>query len=252
MATDATEEVDLEELYPSSDGKPLAETETHYLALTILAELLRDRYADRDDVYVGSNLMLYYRLRLAEFSLSPDIFLAFGVPREPPRRRYVTWHEGECPRVVFEFTSRSTRREDEGTKRRAYQDDLKAHEYFLFDPLEEYLDPPFQGYRLNEYVQYEPIPLVGGRMHSEVLGCDVMRVDGILRLWDTVTESLIPTRGERAEAEAEARQQAETLASDAETRAKQANDARVELQAQLEALKRQLAALQSPPPAPES
>ena len=48
--------------------------------------------------------------------------------------------------MVFEITSRGTRLEDLGTKRALYAM-LGVREYFLYDPLGEYLQPPLQGYR---------------------------------------------------------------------------------------------------------
>jgi len=57
-----------------------------------------------------------------------------------PRRTYKVWEEGgRTPCVVFEITSQKTQLEDRGGKLAIYRDDLRVPEYFLFDPLEEWM-----------------------------------------------------------------------------------------------------------------
>jgi hypothetical protein len=89
---------------------------------------------------------------------------------------------------------------------------LKVLEYFLFDPTEDYLDPPLQGYRLidGEYVRIEP---VAGRPPSEILGLHLERDGTKLRLFDPATgrRLLTPVEGREAAEQraAEERQNAE-------------------------------------------
>jgi hypothetical protein len=50
-----------DDLYPSSDGQPMAETELHADEMTEVKLMLRRHFrADRERVYVGSNLFVYY------------------------------------------------------------------------------------------------------------------------------------------------------------------------------------------------
>jgi Uma2 family endonuclease len=63
------------------------------------------------------------------------------------RPNYLVWEERKTPDVVIELTSKMTRKEDSEKKWRLYEGKLAVKEYFLFDPTEDYLDPPFQGYR---------------------------------------------------------------------------------------------------------
>ncbi len=60
--------------------------------------------------------------------------------------------------MVIEITSKSTKREDKTTKKELYRDVLKVAEYFQFDPTEDYLKPPLQGFRLveGEYLPIQP------------------------------------------------------------------------------------------------
>lgn len=81
---------------------------------------------------------------------------------------------------------------------RIYRDDLRVLEYFLFDPLDEYLDPALQGYRLVEG-EYRPIEPVDGRLPSEVLGLHLEADRGFVRLFDPETDERLLNRLERLE-----------------------------------------------------
>lgn len=154
--------------YPESDGKPMAETDIHRDVMFDLIERLKARYADRDDVYVSGNLLVYYVEGKPKKCLSPDCFVVFGVPAGR-RRTYKTWEEGAIPAVVFEATSRKTKAEDTGKKFQIYQDVWKVPELFLFDPTQDYLETPLMGYRLGRG-GYKPIRPTRGRLTSSELG----------------------------------------------------------------------------------
>ena len=47
--------------YPSSDGKPIAESDLHRRLLNDVIERLIERYSSRTDVYVSGNLLVYYK-----------------------------------------------------------------------------------------------------------------------------------------------------------------------------------------------
>jgi Uma2 family endonuclease len=171
--------------YPERDGKPMAETDTHRQAMTDTIQTLADFFRDQPDVYVAGNLLLYYEEGNPKASVAPDVFVVFGVPKGL-RRTYKLWEERQAPAVVIEFTSRSTRLEDQGEKRVVYSW-LGVREYFLCDPLAEYLNPPLQGYRLVEgdFVRLDAEP--DGALASEVLGMRLQREGGRLRLIEAAT-----------------------------------------------------------------
>src|SRR5438046_9192941 len=98
--------------YPESDGKPMGETEVHVFELIRVLTTLRAWFRRLTAVYVGANMMFYYEEGNPKASVSPDVFVVFGVPTTPPRRTYKLWEEGVAPAVVFEISSRKTRRED--------------------------------------------------------------------------------------------------------------------------------------------
>ena len=175
--------------------------------------------------------------------MAPDVFVVRGVPKRD-RRIYKVWEEGKAPDVVFELTSASTRLADLGPKKGTYEV-LSVWEYFLFDPLEEYLEPPLQGYRLGErgYRWIEDRPLT-----SEVLGLELRVEEGWLRLYERKTGRRLPTPAEVAEvrrqAEARAEQEAEARRQ-AEARAKQEAEARRQAEARAQAAEEELARLRA-------
>jgi Uma2 family endonuclease len=213
MATTSTK---LDVFYPESDGKPMAESRIHREAMTDLIDGLQDWYAADPLAYVSGNEFIYFVEGQPKRNVSPDVWVVRGVDKTILRPSYKTWLEGgKGPEVVVEVTSPSTRREDKGKKFRIYQDDLKVLEYFLFDPLEEYLDPVLQGYRLDsgEYRRIEP---VAGRLPSEVLGLHLEADGHVVRLFNPTTGRRLLNRLERLEREQGARLVAENAMLDAE------------------------------------
>ena len=180
--------------YPGSDGKPMAETHIHRACTIYAINALEACFDDRADVYVGADMLLYYEEGNPRASVAPDVFVVLGAPKRGPtgdgwRDTYKLWEELKAPDFVLEVTSRSTRREDEGRKKKRYAS-LGVREYFLCDPKREYLTPPLQGYRLRDG-DYEPLPVtrlshgVPG-LRSEVLGLDFRLQGEELRLHDPV------------------------------------------------------------------
>jgi len=155
-------------------------------------------------------MLLYYEEGNPTTCVAPDVFVVQGVAKRE-RRTYRLWEEGQPPAVVFEITSRGTRLEDLGTKRALYAM-LGVQEYFLYDPLGEYLRPPLQGYRLQEG-EYQRLPSGGeGELVSQVLGVELRVEAGRLRVVDLATGErlLTPAEAQTAQrAEAAARQAAE-------------------------------------------
>ena len=69
-------------------------------------------------------------------------------------------------------------------------------EYFLFDPLSEYLKPPLQGFRLlgDEYERITPAE--DGSLLSEELGLRLIKEDDMLRLIEATTGKKLLTPDE--------------------------------------------------------
>ena len=177
-----TREID----YPTSDGKPMAETELHLEEMIDSIQVLKDYYAGEPNVHVGGNLLLYYEEGNPRKHVAPDVFVALNVPKEPLRDYYLVWKEGKAPDFIVEITSKSTRAEDRKKKFDIYRTILKVAEYFLFDPTEDYLKPPLQGFRLAGD-DYSPIEPIDGRLPSQVLGLHLERDGQKLRFFNPKT-----------------------------------------------------------------
>ncbi|MFO0966465.1 MAG: Uma2 family endonuclease [Gemmataceae bacterium] len=130
--------------YPTSDGKPMAETGLHRDQMIDSIRTLEHRYKDQGNVYVSGNLLIYYERGNKRKHVAPDTFVVFGVPKRK-RLCYLTWEEGKFPDVLIEITSNTTKREDIKTKKDIYRTIFKAKEYILFDPTGDYLKPRLLG-----------------------------------------------------------------------------------------------------------
>lgn len=186
--------------YPTGDGKPMAETPVHRVNMTDSIAMLEDWYKERRDVYISGNMLMYYEEGNPLRHVSPDVFVVLGIPQRD-RDCYKTWEEPKSTLdLVIEFTSKSTRREDQKSKHELYRTVLGVREYCLFDPYAEYLRPSMQLYRLTdgEYVRVEAIE---GRLPSQVLDLHIDRNGRFLRLWNPVTGLWLPTREETAQRE---------------------------------------------------
>jgi Uma2 family endonuclease len=204
--------------YPERDGKPMAETDVHIDVLIYLREALRDYFRNEPQVYVAGNMLLYYEEGNPAACVAPDVFVVQGVAKGE-RRTYRLWEEGQPPTVVFEITSRGSRLEDLGTKRALYAM-LGVQEYFLYDPLGEYLRPPLQGYRLQQGEYERMLPGDQGQLVSQTLSLELRLQDGQLLVVNPATGERLLTPAEAHTArrtEAEARQAAEARAALAES-----------------------------------
>lgn len=186
--------------YPTSDGKPMAETDLHRDLMNELIETLKLWFAADPSVYVSGNLLVFYEKGNKRIHVSPDVFVVPGVGNHR-RENYLLWEEGHGLDLVIELTSRTTMTEDIEDKYNLYVSKLAVKEYFLFDPKEDYLRPSFQGYR-KVGDRFRPIKPVGGRLPSKVLGLHLERDGTQLRLWNPETGERVPTPGEWAAAEA--------------------------------------------------
>ncbi|HZF07988.1 MAG TPA: Uma2 family endonuclease [Thermoanaerobaculia bacterium] len=201
--------------YPESDGRPMAETEVHGQVMIDLWNALRRRYASVPDVYAWGNMFLYYQQGNPSACVAPDLFLVHGVDKRV-RRTYKLWEEGRVPSLIIEVTSKSTRDEDEVEKKGIYER-LGVEEYFLFDPLGEYLRPQLQGYRRVGGRYQALAPEADGSLASRTTGLRLAPEGERLRLRDAATgEPLL-----WSEEQAEAQQAAEEHARAAEERAGQ-------------------------------
>lgn len=208
--------------YPESDGKPIGETDEHRDEMVRQIALLKE-YFRGQNVYVSGNLLVYYEQGNPKKFVVPDAFVVKGI--SPQKRRiYKTWVERRVPDVVFETTSRKTRKKDTREKPQLYSS-LGIKEYFLLDPDREYLEPPLQGYRLAEG-KYAPIEAdaTGGlvsqelqmRLFDEGGQLQFYRLDNGERLLMPAERAELESKRAQQESERAAREAAARLAAEAE------------------------------------
>ena len=261
------------------------------ISLDLRAGLER-RYRDRGDVLVAHELLVYFDgakpSRRSARRLSPDLLVAFGVPRRD-RGSFTVWEEGRAPDFVLEILSEGTWRKDVGEdvgEKVALYEAMGVREYFLFDPhgraeprLQAWAyrdagpkpaEVPVNPSRRRRELPGRAMRIAGKRMrgiHSEVLGLCLCHTDpwppvehvrpdaGKVRWFDPVANRLLETyqesdlrQAEDARA-AEARARAaEEKASDAEQRAGAAEQRARAAEERANAMAAELEALRARPP----
>jgi Uma2 family endonuclease len=189
----------------------MGDTDFHNRAMYWLRDALEDHFADAPDVYVASNLVMYYQEGDPKRRRDPDALVAKGVGKHQ-RRAFRVWEEGVVPCTLFELVSRDTWRVDVNKKPAEYAG-IGVKEYFLFDPEGKYLDSALQGFRT---VKGKPVPMkpaADGSLVSKQLGLRLVAEGAMLRLIDLETGEPIPTREERAAQERQLREQADQHAA---------------------------------------
>ena len=229
--------------YHSSDGKPMAESHRHAIATVNAWQGLGLHLAERADAYVGMDMLMYFVEGDPRQSVVPDVFVVLGVPKLPLRDNWLVWQERRVPDFVLEVTSRTTRREDEGRKRRLYQR-LGVAEYCQYDPTGDYLDPVLQGARLVDG-SYRPIATTfseeGAPRLASALGIELHIVRDGLRLFDPARDCYLPVFEEEALPVHEAIRRvdaAEREVAEAKQRAARAESRAAQLESELRAVRR--------------
>lgn len=214
--------------YPTSDGRPMAESNLHRKVMADLIAALERHYRNDPHAWAGGNFLLYYEKGNPRASISPDVVLVRGVEKWD-RPLYKLWEEGQPPHFVIEVTSSSTRREDLARKKDLYQR-LGVSEYFLFDPTGDYLNPRLQGYRLEQGKYLRLAQETDGSLLSQVTGLR-LRPEGLnLRLIDVRTDRKLLWIAEEAEAREKAERRAEEAAAARDRLEKELASLRAELE----------------------
>ena len=229
---------DTADMYPESDGKPIAETDLHIDAIYQMRQMLKAYFAENPDVYVSGNIMMYYVKGSPQQSVSPDILVSFGIGKKQ-RRTYKVWEEGKPPDFVLEFSSKSTYQNDLDDKMRLYAK-IGITEYFLYDAERCYLPSSLMAFRLvdGEYVEIPQRP--DGGFFSETLGLTFHLLDDSFGIHDPDTEKWLQSAEERAE-------EADERAEKAGERAEEADERAEKAEAEIARLQEELKRLQSMP-----
>jgi Uma2 family endonuclease len=224
---------------PETDGEPL-DSPWHRDCINLLIESVEVHRAGRKDFYCGGNMFIYFSAEQARTRdyRGPDFFLVNGAEHDRKRPYWAVWEEGgRYPDVIVEMLSPSTAQEDRTTKFRIYEQTFRTPEYYLYDPYVRALEGWHLGNGDPAQWRYRRVaPDAAGRLRSPGLGLwlgtwtgpYLGHEDTWLRLFDA-DGRLVPTFGERAEAE---RQRAEAA------------------EAEIARLRAEIEALRNPPSAP--
>ena len=235
------------ELYPDSDGKPMAVSDLHRRILMRTLQVLDAHFEERPEVYVSGDILMYYVEGDPRQSVSPDVLVAFGLGKKP-RRSYLVWKEGKVPDFAMEFSSKSTYRNDLSGKMTLYAS-LGIQDYFLYDAEGLYLSSPIMGFTLADgsYVPISAGP--DGGLHSAALGLDFYVGDVGLGIYDSFGDNWLQTPAESASARADreaTRAELQTIRADmAETRADEEAAARQRAETELTELREELERLKA-------
>ncbi|MYF11481.1 MAG: Uma2 family endonuclease, partial [Gammaproteobacteria bacterium] len=88
----------------------MSETIKHRKVSADSVAVLEIHHIDRPDACVGGNNFLYYEEGKPKLVVSPDVYVAYGVPKETDREVWKVWVEGKAPDFILEVTSKSTRK----------------------------------------------------------------------------------------------------------------------------------------------
>src|SRR5687768_13277678 len=162
-----TEEI----LYPETVDSIMPEGILHFLLSVRLTSTLLAFLANRANVKVFGNLMLYYEEGAPRKFVSPALMICFGL-EESPTSVYKLWETQVVPAVVVEFASETTWFNDVSNKLAVYQR-LGVQEYYVYDIEYKHLPAPLTAYRLESGVLTE-IEVQNGRILSESLGLELV------------------------------------------------------------------------------
>ncbi|MEA5549810.1 Uma2 family endonuclease [Anabaena cylindrica UHCC 0172] len=184
---------DLPSEYPEDSGLP---DEFHILQPRLLTDTFSPPDYPVDQVFVATDLNLYYDTRNSLWYKRPDWFAVVGVSRLYEQRElrlsYVMWQELIAPLVMVELLSPKTEKEDLGrtlrevnqppTKWEVYERIVRVPYYIIFD---RYTDK-LQAFQLVAD-SYQEIDVSSGKiwMPGINLGLGLWQgtFEGIERLW---------------------------------------------------------------------
>lgn len=226
---------------PSEDlEEPGLPDEFHDLQPQFLRETFRPPGYPPAQVFVASDLNLYYDPRHPLWYKRPDWFAVLGVSRLYEQRElrlsYVIWQEGVDPSVVVELLSPGTDKEDLGqtlrdvnqppTKWEVYEQILRVPYYVVFNRYSNQLRA-FQ----NLAGRYQELNLTKSQLWLPEMGLglglwqgEYEGIEGLWLRWRDVKGKWIPTSVERAEQERQRAEQAELQLEIERQRAEQLAD----------------------------
>jgi Putative restriction endonuclease len=120
-------------IYPSSDGKRMAENTKQFDLIVYLKLGIDYLFASDENIFVASDLLWYPVKGRPDICAAPDLMIAMG-RQKGDRMSYQQWKEGDiAPQVVFEILSPSNT-PSEMNKKLLFYDRYGVLEYYIYDP----------------------------------------------------------------------------------------------------------------------
>ena len=210
-------------IYPEQREDEMGETSIHAKLINKLLAMLLQFFEQREDVFLSSNMNLYYEEKNPNKWYAPDLLIAFGVPNHE-RSSYQIWKEKVFPQVIFEISSDRTWKTDISEKLELYGV-FGAEEYYILDPAFDFLSAPMLAFHRNGE-RLLSAPVSDGRIFPPRLGLEIVRTENSFRLFNSNTNEFLRTLEE-----SEKQKQA------AELRARNAEAELKRLKAEIEKLK---------------
>lgn len=179
-----------EVIYPSEERKKMGETDYQHIQISILEQMLRLFLTNKKDVYLASDLIVYYEEGNVNRRFAPDLMICFGAENKK-RRTYKLWEEKVVPQVVIEVVSKETWQKDVTTKRRLYEK-LGVKEYYIIDPEYKYLPSPLFAYRL-EFGELVRQSINDKRVFSDLLNLELVDTGADFRFFNPEMQEFLPT-----------------------------------------------------------
>jgi Uma2 family endonuclease len=238
---------------PSEDPEePGLPDDFHYYQPQLLRETFCPPDYPSEQVYIATDLNLYYEVNQPYWYKRPDWFAVLGVPRlyqqQDLRMSYVIWQEDVVPFIVIEILSEGTEKEDLGqtlreihqppTKWQVYEQVLQVPYYVVFSREPDKLQV-FQ----HSQARYQTLPIEQGKVWlPEIqlgLGLWLGTYHGLERQWlrwFDAQNHWIPNLIEREQREHQRAEQEYQRAEQERQRAEQERQRAEQLAAQLRAL----------------
>jgi Uma2 family endonuclease len=165
-------------IYPSSDGKRMAENTKQYRYITMINGGLDLLYADNENILVVSDLLWYPVEGKPNIATAPDVMVVFGRPKGD-RLSYLQWKEENiAPKVVFEILSPSNT-PTEMNRKLMFYNTYGVQEYYVYDPD----TPDFYGYYRQNGQSLSPIEENMQGFKSPLLGIVFELENGELKIY---------------------------------------------------------------------
>lgn len=176
--------------YPSEVENEMGDTTLHAKLISAFFQILLRYFAERTDVLVGNDLMVYYEKRNPRKFYAPDISICFGVGNHE-RKTFKLWDEGTFPQIIFEIASASTVEADLGKKYLDYAN-LGVEEYYLLDAEREHLPAPLIAYH-RQNGRLVSARIENNRVFSPLLNLEIVDDTDRFRLFDVTAKEFLKT-----------------------------------------------------------